>query len=137
HPWHDLTGFALDGSTLRVADSEENREHFGLADGRSESGDPLVRLAALIAARSHLLGAAAFGHCPNSEHHYAKALWPSTPPNSVTLVDRNFLAANILLGIQNGPSRHWLTRAKSTTKWMITKKLGVDDLLVELTVSDT
>jgi hypothetical protein len=137
HPWRELTVFALDGSTLRVADSEENRNHFGLADGRSESGYPLVRLAALIAARSHLIVAAAFGPYDNSEHHYAKDLWSSIPPNSVTLVDRNFLAANILLGIQNGPNRHWLIRAKSNTNWTIVKKLGTDDLLVELTVSDS
>lgn len=136
HAWHDLALYALDGSSLRVADSQENREHFGLADGRSESGYPLVRLAALIAARSHLIVAAAFGPYSNSEHHYAERLWSSIPPNSVTLVDRNFLAARILLGIQGGPNRHWLTRAKSTTAWSILKKLGRDDLLVELNVSD-
>jgi hypothetical protein len=136
HLWHELSVFALDGSTLRVADSEENREHFGLATGRTESGYPLVRFAALIAARSHLIVAAAFGPYRNSEHHYAKELWPSIPPNSVTLVDRNFLAASILLAIQNGPNRHWVLRAKSSTSWTILKKLGSDDLLVELSVSD-
>lgn len=46
------------------------------------------------------------------------------------------MAASILLSIQNGPNRHWLTRAKSNTTWTILKKLGTDDLLVELTVSD-
>jgi hypothetical protein len=134
-PWRKFSVYALDGSTLRVADSVENREHFGLATGRSESGYPLVRLAALIAARSHLIVAAAFGPYSGSEHHYAEGLWSHIPPNSVTLVDRNFLAARFLLGIQNGPNRHWLLRAKSTTKWIIQKKLGRDDLLVELTVS--
>lgn len=135
HLWHDLALYALDGSTLRVADSEENRKHFGLADGRSESGYPLVRLAALIAARSHLIVAAAFGPYRNSEHSYAEGLWSHIPPNSVTLVDRNFFAARILLGIQSGLNRHWLLRAKSTTTWRILKKLGADDLLVEFKVS--
>jgi len=134
-PWRDLAVYAIDGSTLRVADSKENREHFGLTSGRSESGYPLLRLATLIAARSHLIVGAAFGPYGNSEHHYAEGLWSHIPPNSVTLVDRNFLAARFLLGIQNGPNRHWLTRAKSTTTWTIQKRLGHDDLLVELTVS--
>ena len=76
-PWHGLSVYAVDGSTLRVADSQANREHFGLAAGRSESGYPLVRLAALIAARSHLIVAAAFGPYSNSEHHYAGRPRPS------------------------------------------------------------
>lgn len=46
--WHHV--FALDDSILRVANSTENRKHFGLAGGRSERGYPLIRLAA----RSHL-----------------------------------------------------------------------------------
>jgi hypothetical protein len=136
HPWRGMSLYALDGSTLRIADSQENREHFGLADGRSESGYPLVRIAALIAARSHLIAAAAFGPYAKSEHHYAETLWAKIPDHSITLVDRHFLAARILLGIQSGTQRHWLTRAKSNTAWTVNKKLGRDDLLVELKVSD-
>jgi len=136
HTWKSLGLYALDGSTLRVADSDENRAHFGLSSGRTESGYPLVRLAALIAARSHLIVAAAFGPYSNSEHHYADGLWSQIPPNSLTLVDRNFLSARILLGLQNGTNRHWLLRAKSNTSWTILKKLGRDDLLVEMKVSD-
>jgi hypothetical protein len=135
HTWKGLALYALDGSTLRVADSDENRAHFGLGGGRSESGYPLVRLAALIAARSHLIVGAAFGPYSNSEHHYAEGLWPQIPPNSLTLVDRNFLSARILLGLQNGANRHWLLRAKSNTSWTIQKKLGHDDLLVEMQVT--
>lgn len=33
HRWRGLQLFGVDGTTLRVADSEENREHFGLASG--------------------------------------------------------------------------------------------------------
>jgi len=138
HAWKGLALYALDGTTLRVADSDENRAHFGFANGgRSDSGYPLVRMAALIAARSHLIVAAAFGPYTNSEHHYAERLWSEIPPNSLTLVDRNFLSARILLGLQNGTNRHWILRAKSNTSWTIVKKLGPDDLLVEMKVSDT
>lgn len=66
--WRGLALYGVDGTTLRVPDSEENREHFGLADGgaRGESGYPLVRLVALMALRSHLLAAASFG--PYKDH---------------------------------------------------------------------
>src|SRR5690606_28849691 len=52
-------------ASLRVADSDTNRADFGLAVGgaRGASGYPLVRLAALMAVRSHVLARAAFGPC--------------------------------------------------------------------------
>ena len=55
-----LAGLALygvDGTTVRVPDSEENREHFGGQRGRDEStsGYPLVRAVTLMALRSHIL----------------------------------------------------------------------------------
>ena len=50
--WRELALYAVDGTTLRVPDSDENREHFGLASGGSKRGDsayPLVRLVAVMA----------------------------------------------------------------------------------------
>ena len=138
HAWRGLSLFAADGTNLRVADSDENREHFGLASGgdRGDSGYPLVRMATLIAVRSHLLAAAAFGPYSTSEYAYAKELWPVIPDDSLTIVDRNYLAAAVLLGLQSGGSnRHWLTRAKKNTKWRVLKSFGTHDKLVEMTVS--
>ena len=44
------------------------------------------------------------------------------------LVDRNFLAANILLTYSaEHENRHFMTRAKSTSKWKVLKKLGKGD----------
>jgi hypothetical protein len=41
------------------------------------------------------------------------------------LIDRGSLQANILVPLQTGrANRHWLTRAKTTTKWVPLKKLG-------------
>lgn len=137
HRWRGLSVFAADGVTLRVADSPENREHFGLAGAgdRGESAYPLVRMVALIAARSHLIVAASFGPYKQSEHHYAAQLWEQIPTDSVTLLDRNFLASSILLRLHSAPNRHWLLRAKANTTWRVKKKLGHDDLLVEIEVS--
>lgn len=137
--WRGLALYGVDGTTFRVADSDENRDHFGGqpagAKGRGDSGYPLVRLAALMALRSHLIASASFGPY-GSELPYAETLWPSIPDDSLTLVDRNFLTASILVGLQrSGNNRHWMTRAKSTSVWRVIKKLGRGDWLVEFTVS--
>src|SRR5262245_23606202 len=64
-------------------------------------------------------------------------LWSSVPDESLTIVDRNFLAANTLMPLEaRGNRRHWLTRARSTTKWTAVQQLGRGDSLVELQVSD-
>jgi hypothetical protein len=137
HRWRGLALYGVDGTTLRVPDSDENRAQFGgqPAGGlRGDSGYPLVRLAALMALRSHLLAAASFGPYID-ERHYAADLWTYIPDDSLTIVDRNFLAANVLLPLQlGGKNRHWMTRAKSTTKWRVIEELGPGDSIVELDV---
>lgn len=135
--WRQLSLFALDGTTLRVADSDENREHFGLATGcRGDSGYPLVRLVALMAARSHLLVASNFGPYSVSEQALAQKLWSQIPDDSLIVMDKNFYSACILLGIERGGSnRHWLIRAKKSAKWRVLESFGRYDKLVELKVS--
>lgn len=137
HAWRELSVYGVDGSTLRVADSEETRTHFGGPSGaRGESGYPLVRVAALMGLRSRILAAAEFGSYSDSEIALSAALWKAVPDDSLVVVDRGFLAAGILVPLsRDGENRHWLTRAKSTTKWKVIEKLGRNDELVELTVS--
>jgi hypothetical protein len=135
--WRGLSLYGVDGSTLRVPDSDENRQTFGGPDGeRGESGYPLVRIAALMALRSHLLAAVSFGSYANGEHTYASALWSSVPDDSLTIVDRNFLGAPVLIPLQrDGRNRHWLVRAKSNTRWRVLTRLGRGDEIVELETS--
>lgn len=138
HQWRGLGIYAVDGTTVRVPDFDENRQHFGLANGgaRGSSGYPLVRMVALMAARSHLLAAASFGPYGAGEHSYAKQLWSEVPDHSLVIVDRNFLAANVLVPLaRDGKDRHWLVRAKKSNKWEVIKKLGPSDVLVEMNVS--
>jgi hypothetical protein len=137
HAWRGLGLYGVDGSTLRVADSGENRAHFGGPDGaRGESGYPLVRVATLMALRSHLMASVAFGPYEESEIVLASALWREVPDDSLMMVDRGFLAAGILVPLnRDGRNRHWLTRAKSTTRWRVLERLGKDDDLVEFNVS--
>jgi hypothetical protein len=138
--WRGLALYGVDGSTLRVPDTDENREHFGgqkAGGDRGDSGYPLVRLVALMALRSHLLAAANFGPYGVDERSYSEALWEAVPDDSLTLVDRNYLQANALLTLsRRGRNRHWMTRAKSNSKWRMLQRLGPGDELVELRVTD-
>jgi len=133
HAWRGLAVYGVDGTTLRLPDSDANREHFGgSASQRGGSGYPMARLVTLMALRSHLLAAASFGPQSSSELAYAEALWPLIPDHSLTVVDRNFLRSTVLIPIAaSGHCRHWLTRAKSDTTWTKLKALGRGDWLVE------
>ncbi len=137
--WRGLAVYGVDGTTLRVPDSDENRAFFGgqpAGDGRGDAGYPQLRLVTLMALRSHTLAAASFGPYGNDERTYAANLWPSVPNDSLTLVDRNYLAATILMPLErDGHNRHWLTRATTKTKWRVVREFGRGDALVELDVS--
>lgn len=139
HRWRELALYAVDGTTLRVADSAANRAHFGSHDAgadRGISGYPLLRAAALMAVRSHLLVSSAFGPYAIDERTYARTLWSSVPDQSLVLVDRHYLQAGVLVPLMtSGRDRHWLTRAKSTTEYRLIRRLGPGDELVEFTVS--
>jgi hypothetical protein len=134
--WRGLALYGVDGSTLRVPDSDENRAYFGSqnAGPRGATGYPMVRAVAVMALRSHLLAGVCFGPYQTDERQYAKALWDTIPEASLVLLDRNYLQASALVGLAT-THRHWMTPAKSNTTWTVLKPLGTGDWLVEMKVS--
>jgi hypothetical protein len=139
--WRGLTLFAIDGTTLRVADSPESWNEFGgnIGNGkRAGSAYPTVRAVALMVVRSHLLAAIRFAPYEVGEVTLARELWPEIPSNSLTLVDRNFLVGADLSQLAgDGTNRHWMTRAKSTTKLRTVERNGPNDSLVEVVFGDS
>lgn len=142
--WRGLALYGVDGSSLRVADSVENRAHFGGQDsgrhegGRDErvSGYPLMRLVVVMALRSHVLAAASFGPFRVDERTYAASLWDTIPDHSLVLVDRNHLQASVMVPLTTkGTDRHWITRTRANTKYTPIRRLGPGDELVEIKVS--
>jgi hypothetical protein len=138
--WRGLALYTVDGTSMRVPDSVENRAHFGSQDagmGRGVSGYPLMRVVVLMAVRSHLLVAATFGPHATDERVYAKSLWQSMPDRSLLLIDRHHLQADVLIPtMTTGIDRHWLSRAKTTTEFKSIRRLGPGDELVEIEVSE-
>lgn len=137
HSWRGLAVYGADGTTLRVPDSKENAAHFGYARSvRGESAYPMVRGVGLMALRSHLLAAVAFGPYETGEITYAVNLWSSVPDDSLTIVDRGFLSARILIPLaRDGKNRQWLIRTKKNQRWRVLKRLGPRDAMVEMNVS--
>lgn len=138
HAWRGLALYGADGTTVRVPDSTENREHFGGQATRwdSTSGYPLARMVTVMALRSHILAGARFGPYATSEGVLAEELWPLIPDHSLTMVDRGFFSARILIGLERGGiQRHWLTRAKSDLVSTRLERFATGDELIELNVS--
>lgn len=139
YSWRGLALYGMDGTSIRVPDSEENRTRFGGKSARngSESGYPLVRLVVLMALRSHILRAAGFGpYQATYETEFAYPLVENIPEGSLTILDRGYFGAPMALGIERlGGERHWLIRAKANAKTRVLKRLGRNDELVELDIS--
>lgn len=138
--WRGLSLWGADGSTLRTPDSPENWKAFGgqLGNGeRNGSAYPTVRVLALMALRSHLVAALRFDAYSIGEGTLAQDLWRELPDDAVVLVDRNFLAAHQLTGIvRSGRNRHWVTRAKTQMQLRRVRRLGPNDTVVEIELSD-
>lgn len=131
-----LALYGVDGSHLRVQDSDENFEHFGKPGGRFGSGDsgyPQVRVACLLNLNNRLLVDARFGTMEEGEQSIAAGLWPSVPDNSLTILDRGFInyrAFAELVG--GGNNRHLMIRMTSNMKPEASERLADGSLLVEL-----
>ncbi|HZZ84641.1 MAG TPA: IS4 family transposase [Anaeromyxobacteraceae bacterium] len=136
--WRGLAVYGVDGTTVRVPDSPENRTTFGgqgAGAGRGTSGYPIARVVTIMALRSHLLLAARFGPYNVSERKHARDLWPSVPKDSLVIVDRGFMYAKDLVPLHaGGENRHWLSRARKDHQYRPVKKLGPGDELAEVLV---
>lgn len=133
HRWRGLAVFAVDGTTMNVADTPANEAYFGRPrNGKGAGGYPQARLVALSVPRTHAIAALAIGPCTTSEPALAAQLWDRVPERSVAILDRGFFSYTKLHILQQGAQRHWLTRAKSNLASANMRPLGEGDALVDL-----
>lgn len=139
HRWRKLALYGFDGTTLRVPDSDANRDAFGgqIGNGvRAGSAYPTVRLVALMALRSHVIADACFGAYEHGESTLAADMFPAIPENSLTIVDRNYAFPSTLARLHDATrGRHFLTRARKDVRIQRVKSLGRNDSLVEVSIS--
>lgn len=135
--FHGLQLLAMDGTTLRLADSEANRDHFGAQRYAKStvSSYPQARGVTLMMLATQLIRDARFGPYKTAEITFAHDLLNSIPDDSLTVVDRGYLSAQLLCNlVAAGRNRHFLIPAKSNTKWKVIDGSAAD-ALVELSVS--
>ncbi|MBP1626610.1 MAG: family transposase [Holophagaceae bacterium] len=137
HAWRGLSLWAMDGTTFRTPDSPDNRATFGAqgyASGKAASY-PQVRGVTLTALPTRLVADAAFGEYDINEMRYAEELVPRIPDHSLTIFDKGFFSAAILLGLSlSGEQRHFLIPSKAHTKWEVVSGTP-DDAIVQMKVS--
>lgn len=144
HRWRGLALYGVDGTTLRVPDTDDNRDAFGLpGSSRGQSGYPQVRLVALMALRSHLVASASFGPCTgkkSGENSLAKQLWSRLPERSLVIMDKGFTDYGLFYRLNHDAEgsvteKHWLIRAKNNLRLKTIEVFGKGDELVELSIN--
>jgi hypothetical protein len=82
---------SLDGSTLDIADEQENAKTFGRpGSSRGESAYPQIRFVSLVENGTHVLFGSQMADYATSEIALAKTVLPSLGKGMLCLADRNF-----------------------------------------------
>lgn len=136
--WQGLQVLAVDGALLRTPDTPELREHFGSGNTATERQTPfpMLRLVALMNVRSHLILDAQVSPYRRSEVRLADDFLQRVPDYSVTLFDKGFWSADLLLSLNTaGESRHWLIPARRDLVSEEVARYGKGDRLLRMKVS--
>ncbi|NOH73450.1 IS4 family transposase, partial [Vibrio pectenicida] len=130
-----LNIMAVDGTTFRCQDSEENAEAFGFISQKYKPY-PQLRLVGLLATETRMMMGAAFDACSVGEATLARRLLDDVPANSLTLFDRCYFSAELLLSWQEAASNsHWLTPVKRKLRYEVVKQFANNDMLISMPIS--
>ncbi|MBB1274817.1 IS4 family transposase [Psychromonas sp. SR45-3] len=130
-----LNLLAVDGTTFRAQDTPENSEAFGFIS-KSNPVYPQLRMVSLHSTHTRMLLGAAFDSCSVGEITLAKRLLTDIPEDSLTLFDRCYFSADLMLNWQQfGINAHWLTPVKKAMRYEVIDRYADNDLLIEMPVS--
>lgn len=136
--WQGLQVFAVDGALLRTPETPELREHFGSGNTSTnrQTPFPMMRLVALMNVRSHVILDAQLSPYRRSELRLAEEFIASIPDKSITLFDKGFWGADILLNVcTQGNQRHWLIPERKGLVYEEIEKYSDNDRLLQMKVS--
>lgn len=136
--WHGLQVFAVDGALFRTPETPDLRAHFGSGNTSSDRQTPypVLRLVALMNTRSHVIANAAISPYRKGEIPLAKDFVETIPNDSVTLLDKGFFSADLLLSIQSiERNRHWMIPQRKGVVRSPIECYGDGDCLVQMKVS--
>ena len=96
--WRGMRLLGIDGTTMRVLDSDENLKHFGKPGShRAEAAYPQVRVVAVMDLGQRLLYSAEMGPLSRGENSMAAGLLDRLPVDCLCLMDRDFLALDTFI----------------------------------------
>jgi len=136
--WHGLRVMAVDGALFRTQDTSELRDHFGSGNTSTarQTPYPMLRLVALMNVRSHIMVDAQISPYRRGEVPLAETFLSRIPDRSITLFDKGFWSANLLLKLtQLGQQRHWLIPQRKGLVQRVVTRYAKGDELVEMSVS--
>jgi hypothetical protein len=126
---------STDGTTFRSQDTPENRAAFGFIS-KQHMIYPQLRMVGLMSTHSRMMLSAAFDSCDVGETTLAKRLLSDVPNNSLTLFDRCYFSADLLLSWENnGMNTHWLMPVKRRQRYEVITRYSDNDLLIEMPIS--
>lgn len=135
---HGLQVLAADGAVLRTPDTPALREHFGSGNTGTDRQTPfpMMRLVALMNVRSPIVLDAQLSPYRRSEIRLADTFVDRIPDHSITLLDKGFWSADLLLHLADGDQqRHWLIPARKGLVWETLETYNADDQLLRMRVS--
>jgi hypothetical protein len=128
---------ACDGSTLDVADTEENEKIFGRPNGgRGKAAFPQIRFVSLLEVGTHVLFETAYGKYSTSEHELANELFTKLKPGMLVLADRLFFSYDLWVkASESGADLLW--RARKNAKLDVLQELPDGSYLSKIYPSTT
>ena len=127
----------MDGTSLKLADSAANREHFGAPNfaAGAVASYPHARMVTLTALSTQLVLAAEFGPFALSEKALTLQLLDEIPDQSLTVLDKGFMSAELMGKLRRGgQERHYIVPAKSNQRWEFIEG-AIEDGIVKMAVS--
>jgi hypothetical protein len=132
--FHDRRVYALDGSTFKTPDTEENRRWFGKPGAsRGRAAYPQMRAVLVVDIGARLIAAERHGPYSSCEIQLARELLPVIPKRSLVLMDRHFLAYDLLWDLHAG-ERDFVVRVPKNIKPRLLRRLGPGDAIVEVAI---
>ena len=125
---------ALDGTTLKLPDTAANRKYFGLPGvSRGRAGYPQLRMVTLRDVGSRMTRAVRFGCYRVGEMTLARKLLQCIPAASLVLMDRNFMAYDLLHDMHE-QGVDFLVRVKGTVTSTVVLARGHGDAIVRVEI---
>ncbi len=120
---------SVDGSTLDVADNQQNEKAFGRPGAsRGSTAYPQVRFVSLVENGTHVLFGTQFGGYHEGEITLAQKVWAALKPGMLCLADRNFFGFK-LWEKACGTGAELLWRVKKNVRLPCEERLSDDSYL--------